>query len=145
MLHGVLLRSAIAIAATGLWENAIPPRAACSVLTVEDVRAIVAAPVAVFVPGSFEPKVNGATTFSNCTWVAAGKNSRGARVTLMWGTAAKLTETNQYYAKRGKELSRVSGDVLILASVTDGAASGMTYDRPASEALLTAVLKHLAP
>ncbi|MEP6833251.1 MAG: hypothetical protein ABJB74_07645 [Gemmatimonas sp.] len=145
MLRIALLLSTIAVGSVELPSYLQAQRAACSVLTLEEVRAIVTAPVDVFAAGSSAPTTSNGITTSNCTYVMTTKNSRGARVTLMWGTSAKLSETNAYYVKRNKELSAIHGDVLILASVTQGSATGLTYDRPASEKLLAATLKKLSP
>jgi hypothetical protein len=145
MLRTAPLLSAIVVGGSGLLSLTTPPRAACSVLTLDAVRAIVAAPVDVFPAGSSAPTTRNGATFSNCTYVTGGATSRGARVTLMWGTSAKLSETNAYYVKRNKELSTIRGDVLVLASVTDGSSAGLTYDRPASESLLAAVVRKLTP
>lgn len=117
------------------------PRAACSVLSLADVRVIVGAPVGIYKPGSFAPTVRGQNTISNCTYTVQNANGRGARLTLMWG--AKLAQTQQFYDKRHKELASIKGDVLVLASVTNATQAGITFDQPASKKLLEAALHKL--
>ena len=68
---------------------------------------------------------------------------RNAALSLMWGPPASLTQINQFYEKRHKELARIKGNVLVLASVTNTTQSGHTNDSSASKKLLDAVLAKL--
>ena len=141
-LHLVSITVAILFFFTGASASAAQ-RAACSVLTLADVRAIVGDQVVVFDAGSAAPTTENETTFSNCTYSLPNFNGRSARVTLMWGPRAKLAETNKYYLERNKELPSIKGDVFVLASVTGLKNGDMTFDRAASQKLLAAVLKKL--
>ena len=119
-------------------------RAACSVLSLAEVRAIVGTPVDIYAPGSSDPKVSGATTISNCTYTLDTPKAHSARLTLMWASSAKLVETNDYYVKRHKELSRIKGDVLVLASVTSVNGEGrLEFIEAESQLLMAAALKKL--
>ena len=141
-LHLVSITVAILFFFTGASASAAQ-RAACSVLTLADVRAIVGDQVVVFDAGSAAPTTNNEMTISNCTYSLPNFNGRSARVTLMWGPSAKLAETNKYYLERNKELPSIKGDVFVLASVTGLKNGDMTFDRAASQELLAAVLKKL--
>jgi hypothetical protein len=116
------------------------PRYACSILTLTTVRAIVAAPVTVYHPGSTQPTVQGDLTSSTCTYTinAMGK---GARVMMLWGPSATLIKMYQFYVKRNREMPQIKGDVLILGSVTNTSGDGVTYDLPASKRLLAAAVQ----
>ena len=116
------------------------PRYACSLLTLAAVRAIAAAPVTVYHPGSTHPTVQGDSTYSTCTYTvnAMGK---GARVMMLWGPSAKLNEMYKFYVKRNKEMPQIKGDVLILGSVTNTSGGGVAYDLPASKRLLAAAVQ----
>ena len=141
-LHLVSITVAILFFFTGASASAAQ-RAACSVLTLADVRAIVGDQVVVFDAGSAAPTTNNEMTISNCTYSLPNFNGRSARVTLMWGPSAKLAETNKYYLERNKELPSIKGDVFVLASVTGLKNGDVTFDRAASQELLAAVLKKL--
>ena len=141
-LHLVSITTAILFFFTGASASAAQ-RAACSVLTLADVRAIVGDQVVVFDAGSAAPTTENETTISNCTYSLPNFNGRSARVTLMWGPSAKLAETNKYYLERNKELPSIKGDVFVLASVTGLKNGDVTFDRAASQELLAAVLKKL--
>ncbi len=122
-------------------------RAACDLLPLEEVRALVGSPVSVFMPDLSTPTTRGDTTFSTCTYVvldAAGHGAKGrsAKFTLMWGPKAKLSETNDFYTKRHMEAPALKGDVLVLAWVGN-VADGKAGDWAASQKLLAAVLKKL--
>ena len=120
------------------------PRAARSLLTVAEVSAIVGAPVIVLGLGTFEPTKRGDLTFSNCSYRASNNVRRVAKVTLIWGPKAKLTDTYTFYMKRHKEVPGLRGDVLLLAMVADiGEIGGAVYDLPASKKLLDAALQKL--
>ncbi|HEY5094085.1 MAG TPA: hypothetical protein VII69_03100 [Candidatus Eremiobacteraceae bacterium] len=140
-----LFLSALAIAIVGY---AIPapanaaPRPACSVLPLADVRAIVAAPVTVYQPGSSNPTVQGDSTYSTCTY-SLNKPGMGARVSLMWGPSATLAKMYKFYVQRNKELPQIKGGALVLASVTDTSHHSMEYDTPASKKLLAAAIAKL--
>ncbi len=130
----LLLSSAPAIAG---------PRTACDLLPLEDVRALVGAPVSIFAPELSTPAVRGDLTVSTCTYLlkdAAGHvmKGRGAKFSLMWAPQAKLQEASDYYAKRHAEAPGIKGDVLVLAWVGD-ASAGPAGDWPASQKLLAAV------
>jgi hypothetical protein len=133
------------VAATGMLIGAPPvsagaaPQSACALVSVSAVRAIVGAPVDVFAPGSHDPASNGKITTSTCTFASPAAHGRAATFSLMWGSAATLASTNDFYVKRHQEQPRIKGDVLILASVRDGAA----IDLPASRKLLDAVAKNV--
>lgn len=114
------------------------PQTACAIVTVADVRAIVAAPVDVFESGSSAPIAKGNQTISTCTY-ASSKTKRGATFSLLWAPIAERNATYTYYVKRNQERARIKGDVLIVASVRIGRA----IDVPASTKLLDAVLKNV--
>lgn len=118
-------------------------RAACSVLSLADVRAIVGDQVVVFEAGSASTTTKGEMTISNCTYTLPNFSGRSARVNLMWGPSSKLAETQKFYLERNQELPSIKGDVLVLASVTGVKNGAMTFDRAASQELLAAVLKNL--
>jgi hypothetical protein len=140
-----LFVSALAVAVAGYMSptaaNAAP-RPACSVLLLAEVRAIVAAPVTVYQPGSPSPTVQGDSTYSTCTYTinAPGK---AARVSLMWGPSATLAKMYKFYVQRNKELPQIKGGALILASVTDSSHHSLAYDMPASKKLLAAAAAKL--
>ena len=123
-LHLVSITAAILFLFTGASASAAQ-RAACSVLTLAEVRAIVGDQVVVFDAGSAAPTTKNETTFSSCTYTLPNANGRSARVSLMWAPSAKLAETNKYYLERNKELPSIKGDVLVLASVTGVKNGGM--------------------
>ncbi len=131
------------VVAAGMLVGAQPvsaaPQSACAVLSVSAVRAIVGAPVNVFQPGSHDATRSGKITISTCTYAAPAAHGRGATFSLMWGSAATLATTYDFYVKRNQEQPRMKGDALILASVRDGAA----IDLPASRKLLEAVVKNV--
>ena len=141
-LHLVSITAAIMFFYTATSASAAQ-RAACSVLTLAEVRSIVGDQVVVFDAGSAAPTTTNETTISNCTYTLPNFSGRSARVTLMWGPSAKLAETNKFYLERNKELPSIKGDVLVLASITGLKNGAMTFDRAASQELLTAVLKKL--
>jgi hypothetical protein len=141
-----LLLSTLAVAVVAsiaAAPAAAAPRAACSVLTLAQVRAIVAAPVEVYQPGSSVPTTQGTSTFSTCTYVVPNTMGRAGRLSLLWGPTATLTTTYNFYVKRGKELARMDGDMLVLASVTITTHGGTAYDQPASSKLMKAALAKL--
>ena len=141
-LHLVSITAAILFFFAGASASAAQ-RAACSVLALADVRAIVGDQVVVFEAGSAAPTTTDETTISNCTYSLPNFTGRSARVTLMWGPSAKLAETNKYYLERNKELPSIKGEVFVLASVTGLKNGDMTFDRSASQELLVALLKKL--
>ncbi len=123
------------------------PRAACDLLPLDDVRALVGAPVSIFAPELSTPAVRGDLTVSTCTYLvkdAAGHlvKGRGAKFSLMWAPRAKLQEASDYYVKRHAEAPGIKGDVLALAWVGD-ASAGIAGDWDASQKLLAAVLGKL--
>jgi hypothetical protein len=123
------------------------PRSACSVVTLAEVRDIVAAPVVIFQAGSNNPTVQGTKTFSNCTYTMMGAghvtNGRGAELMLMWGPQAALADTYKFYANRKNMLPRIKGDLLIVVYVTDTTGGRLAFDLPASNRLLDAAVKNL--
>ena len=141
-LHLGAITAAILFLCTGASESAAQ-RAACSVLTLAEVRAIVGDPVVVFDAGSVAPTTKDQMTVSNCTYTLPNFSGRSARVNLMWGPSSKIAETHKFYLDRNKELSSIKGDVLVLASVTGLKNGAMTFDRAASQELLAAILKML--
>ena len=144
-----IIGSALAITVanvTGRTTGAAPARGpidACTLLTLDEVRAIVGARVTIFAIGSNGPKTEGEVTVSNCTYTLSGQDARGARVMLMWGPAATLVKTNEYYIKRNKERSVIKGGVFVIASVTNANAQGMVHEAAASEKLMAAALAKL--
>jgi hypothetical protein len=140
-----LIVTGMSLAASG--RAAANVRPACTVLSLEEVRALVGAPVSVFMPDLSTPATRGDTTVSTCTYSiqdAAGHPAKGrsAKFTLMWAPKAKLSETNDFYAKRHIEASAVKGDVLVLAWVGN-VSNGKAGDWAASQKLLAAVLQKL--
>jgi len=59
-----------------------PHRAACGILSLAEVRALVHFPVSVFVPGSSEPTTTGNTTVSSSTYVLLDACWSGPRTTI---------------------------------------------------------------
>lgn len=145
MLMHMRARVIAVLAATGMLAGAWPisasaaPQTACTLLSIAAVRAIVAAPVDIFAPGSHEPTTRANITTSTCTYAAPAAHGRGATFSLMWGPAATLASTYAYYMKRHQEQPRIKGDVLVLASVRNGA----VLDAAASSTLLDAVVKNV--
>jgi hypothetical protein len=141
-----LVTAGLVVAAAGL-ATAASPRAACGVLSLAEVRGVVGAQVTVFEAGSSSPTTRGDATMSTCTYVmtdAGGHpaNGPGAKFTLMWGSKAKLAETNEFYTKRHIEAPGVKGDVLVVAWV-GSPSNGKAGDWSASQKLLAAVLQKL--
>jgi hypothetical protein len=128
--------AAILVAAYPMPVSAAP-QAACSVLGIAAVRAIVGSPVVVFEPGSSAPTVRGDTTFSTCTYTVPKGNAGSATFTLMWGPTATLAQTYTFYTKRHLEEAQIKGDHLVLASVRNG----KDLNAPASRKLLGAVVQ----
>jgi hypothetical protein len=130
------------LAAAGMLIGARPVPAsaalqtACATIPLAEVRAIVAAPVDVFVPGSSGPTVRMGITMSTCTYTS---RTRAATFSLMQAPAARLASTYDFYMKRHQEQPRIKGGVLVLASVRNGAAIDLT----ASGKLLDAVAKNV--
>ncbi len=123
-----------------------PHRAACGILSLAEVRALVHFPVSVFVPGSAEPTITGNTTASMCTYVpldAKGRvvSGRSASVTLMWGPNDVLLKTQQYWEKQQSAVGSRSG-ALVITWV--GIAANRTAEGSSgSKKLLAAVLQKL--
>ena len=138
LLVGLLAGTVLACIAPTIASAS--PRYACSMLTLATVRAITAAPVTVYQPGSTRPTVEGKLTSSTCTYTvnAMGK---AARVMMLWGPNAKLVEMYKFFVKRNKEMPQIKGDVLIVGSVTNTSGDGVTYDLPASRRLLAAAVQ----
>lgn len=140
-----LVLGALAVAVISCLASApanAAPRAACSVLSLAQVQAIVAAPVTVYQASSPGPTVQGKSTTSTCTYTL-NKPGKAARVSLMWGPSADLAKMYKFYVQRNKELPQIKGDALVLASVTDTSHHSMEYDTPASKKLLAAAIAKL--
>lgn len=140
-----LLFGAVAVAIVGFMVPApanAAPRAACSVLSLAAVQAIVGAPVTVYQASSPGPTVQGDSTYSTCTYTL-NKPGKAARVSVMWGPSAALSKLYRFYAQRNKELPQIKGGALVLASVTDTSHHSMEYDTPASKKLLAAAIAKL--
>jgi len=140
-----LITAGMVLATSGRADAS--PRAACDVLSLADVRALIGSPVSVFMPDLSTPAARGDTTFATCTYAvldAAGRPTKGlgAKFSLMWAPKAKLTESNDIYTKRHIEAAAVKGDVLVLAWVAS-ASGGKTGDWQASQKLLAAVVRKL--
>lgn len=123
------------------------PRTACDLLPLDEIRALVGAPVSIFAPELSTPAVRGDLTAASCTYVlkdAAGHpaKGRGAKFSLMWAPQAKLQEARDFYVKRHAEAPGIKGDVLVLAWVGD-ASAGPAGDWAESQKLLAAVLGKL--
>jgi hypothetical protein len=123
------------------------PRTACDLMSLEEIRGLVGAPVSIFAPELSTPAVRGDLTVSTCTYVtkdAAGHlvKGRSAKFSLMWAPQAKLQEASDFYVKRHTEAPGIKGDVMALAWVGD-ASAGPAGDWPASQKLLAAVLQKL--
>ncbi len=139
---GILVAAAMLVATRSTSVSAAP-QAACSLLTLAEVRAIVGPSVVIFQPSSAGPTVHGANTISNCVYMPPGsaKDWKGAGsgfYALMWGPAASLTAGYNAYVQR-HWLARIKGDVLVTATVSNG----KKLDPAASGKLLDAVLKKL--
>ena len=122
-------------------------RPACPLLSLEEVRVLVGAPVSVFMPDLSTPATRGDMTSATCTYVAldaAGHPAKGrsARFTLIWAPKAKPSETNDFYTKRHIEAPAIKDDVLVLAWVGN-VSNGKAGDWAASQKLLAAVLQKL--
>lgn len=119
------------------------PRAACSILTLNEVRDIVGLPVTVVDMASFAPTERGSITVSNCSYgLPTGK--RMVKVSLMWGPSAHLAENQEAYLKRHKESSAIKGDVFVLTAVIDtSSGKGGIYNQAAGQKLLAAALQKL--
>ena len=145
MKVSLLIVGTLAVAVIG-WMASAPanaaPRAACSVLSLADVRAIVAAPVTVYQASSPGPTAQGDSTYSTCTYTL-NRPGRSARVSVMWGPSAALAKFYKFYVQRNKELPQIKGGALVLASVTDSSNHTLAYDTPASKKLLAAAIAKL--
>ena len=139
---GILLAAAMVVAARSNPVSA-SPQAACSILTLAEVRSIIGPTVVVFAPSSSGPTVHGVNTQSTCVYMPPGSantwNGAGSGFySLMWGPAASLTAGYNAYVQR-HWLARIKGDVLVTATVSNG----KKLDPAASSKLLDAVLKKL--
>jgi hypothetical protein len=141
----LLLTTGVLLATSGRAAAAVRP--ACTLLSIEEVRAVVGAPVSVFMPELSTPATRAGAMVSTCTYVAqdaAGHPAKGrsAKFTLMWAPKAKLSETNDFYTKRHIEAPGIKGDVLVVAWVGDG-----SHQKPSdwadSQKLLAAILQKL--
>lgn len=140
-----LITAGMLLATSG--RAAAGPRPACPLLSLEEVRVLVGAPVTVFTPDLSTPATRDDTTFATCVYVAvdaAGHPAKGrsAKFSLMWAPKAKLAETNAFYVKRHIEAPAIKGDVLVLAWIGN-VANGKAGDWAASQKLLAAVLQKL--
>ncbi len=140
-----LITAGMILATSG--RAAAGARPACPLLSLEEVRVLVGAPVSVFMPDLSTPATRGDTTSATCTYVAldaAGHPAKGrsAKFTLIWAPKAKLSETNDFYTKRHIEAPAIKGDVLVLAWVGN-VSNGKAGDWAASQKLLAAVLQKL--
>ncbi len=138
-----ILAAAAMLVATHSSAVSAAPQAACSLMTLAEVRAIIGPTVVVFQPSSAGPTVHGANTISNCVFMPPGtantwKGAGSGFYTLMWGPPASLTAGYNEYVKR-HWLSRIKGDVLVTATVSNG----KKIDPAASSKLLDAVLRKL--
>ena len=139
---GILVAAAMLVATRSSSVSAAP-QAACSVLTLAEVRSIIGPTVVVFAPSSSGPTVRGDHTISSCVFMPPGsantwKGAGSGFYTLMWGPAATLSTGYSAYVQR-HWLARIKGDVLVTATVSNG----KTVDPAASGKLLDAVLKKL--
>ena len=144
-LFGSLITAGLILAGAG--RGIASPRAACDVLTLAEIRSLVGAQVEVFAAGSSAPITRGDSTVSTCTYVmtdAAGHPAKGlsAKFTLMWAPKDKLTQSNDFYAKRHIEATGMKDDILVVAWI-GSPADGATGDWSASQKLLAAVLAKL--
>ena len=144
-LFGSLITAGLILAGAD-WGIA-RPRAACDVLSLAEIRSLVGAQVAVFAAGSSAPITRGDSTVSSCTYVmtdAAGRPANGlsAKFTLMWAPKDKLTQSNDFYAKRHIEATGMKDDILVVAWI-GSPADGTAGDWSASQKLLAAVLAKL--
>ena len=123
-----------------------PHRAACGILSLAEVRALINFPVSIFVPGSFEPTTTRNGTVSTCTYVpldAKGHvdNGRGASVTLVWAPNDFLLKSQQIFEKQHNVVGFKSG---ALASIWVGNPRNRTAEGSSgSKKLLAAVLQKL--
>ena len=134
-----------------LWATtgsaAAKPRAACDVLPLAEVRALVGSPVSVLDMGLSAPATRGDTTNATCVYAvldASGRPIKGrtAKFSLMWAPKAKLAQANDFYTKRHIEAPGIKGDVLVLAWIGDPS-GGKAGDWSASSRLLASVLQKL--
>jgi hypothetical protein len=138
-----IVAAAAMLVATQSGSASAAPQAACSLMTLAEVRAIVGPTVEIYQPSSAGPTVHGVNTVSNCTYMPHGtadtwKGAGSGFYSLMWGPAATLTMGLNVYAQR-HWLARIKGDVLVTATVSNG----KRVDAAASSKLLEAVLKKL--
>lgn len=145
MKCGVIgLATAMALAAP--IAASTPHRAACGILSLAEVRALVHFPVSVFMPGSSEPTTTGNATVSSCTYVpldAKGHvvNGRSASVMLEWAPNDDLLKTQQFWEKQQYAVGSRSGT---LAITWVGIAANRTAEGSSgSKKLLAAVLQKL--
>jgi hypothetical protein len=138
-----IVAAAAMLVATQSSSASAAPQAACSLLTLAEVRAIVGSTVEIYQPSSAGPTVHGVNTVSNCVYMPHGtadtwKGAGSGFYSLMWGPAASLTTGYNIYMQR-HWLARIKGDVLVTATVSNG----RKLDPKASGKLLEAVLKKL--
>jgi hypothetical protein len=139
---GILVAAAMLVATRSSAVSA-SPQSACSLLTLAEVRSIIGPTVVVFQPSSSGPTVRGANTLSSCVYMPPGsantwKGAGSGFFSLMWGPPASLTTGYNAYVQR-HWLTRIKGDVLVSATVSNG----KKVDPTASSKLLDAVLKRL--
>ena len=141
-LHLVLTITVILFIFSGASANAAQ-RGACSVLTLAEVRAIAGAPVVVLAAASDQPMVTDEMTLSNCMYTLPSGPGRVVHVQLMWAPKVNLEQIAKFTGKQNQALTSIKGDVLVLASVTGMKDNVRTFDRAASQQLLTALLNKL--
>ncbi len=139
---GIFVAAAMLVATRSSSVSA-SPQAACSLLTLAEVRSIIGPTVVVFQPSSAGPTVRGNHTDSSCVYMPPGspkdwKSAGSGSVFLMWGPSATLSAGYNAYAQRHMA-ARIKGDVLVTATVSNG----KKLDPTASGKLLDAVLKKL--
>ena len=145
MKCGVIgLATAMALAAPVAAST--PHRAACGILSLAEVRALVHFPVSILVPASAGPTMTGNTTISMCTYVpldAKGQvaSGRSASVVLMWGPDDVLLKTQQFWEKQQYAVGSRGGALAI--TWVGNAAKRFAEGSSGSKKLLAAVLQRL--
>jgi|GEM_PF-3354017 len=139
--------SASAIVAAALFciaalpAGAAPPPA-CSVVSLEQVRAIAGGPVVIFERSAYEtPQSHGGLTGASCVYyppngITSGRSGHYATLTFSWGSQTDVVRSKQFAAQRGMRVGAIKHGIFVSALVSSNGA----VNWPASKKLLDAAL-----
>lgn len=134
---------AMLTAGVGARAGAAMP-AACSLLSLADVRAIVGAPVTVFHDQAPVMARDGLEA-TNCLYMVSLRGGLSASVWLGRGPASHVNAAHEAFAtqKERHGVNGVRGNTLVIVNVATPSGTGVTYQDATSAKLLAAVLKKL--